>query len=221
MIAYDTAVGGKSASSVTSLTYSYTTTGSDVLLVVNASTSITGNPNITSVTFDGVGLTATSDSPQNVASVGRCSYYYLVNAGAKTANIVISTDATTNIYSAAASYTGVKQFDTRNFNKDEVGATTFASSITSVLDNTWAIWCVNSGASNSTAGASTTSRTSDVNGLAIMDSNANKTPAGAVTLNAANASSTNWSGLIATFSSDAAGGGGGTGAGAFLILGIA
>lgn len=177
--AFDAATAG--ANGITSVTYPHTCTGSNGLLVVNV---LEATATVPTVTYNGVALTI-SDNTGFITSIGYNYLFYLV-APSTGANNVIVTVAGGHPYSVSASYTGFVVVDpgaSAHSNTNGIGVTAQASNVTTTVDNDWVIGIFNFSGASITAGSGTTQRTQYNQGLTIMDSNANITPAGATSLN--------------------------------------
>lgn len=201
-IAFDAATHNQTANA-TSLTFAHTVTGSNPFIMVPGlcATSAT-----LTATYAAVSLNTTSASPQDVANIGRTYNFYLLGPATGSNNVVVTRSTSGNIWSGAASYTGVLQKDQEGAaSNGSPGSSSFSVSVTTVANNTWTTACIFSGSGSDSAGASTTLRFADATGVDVMDSNANQATPATVTLNASNANSSNsWSGLALSISSDAA-----------------
>lgn len=180
-IAYDSSANGGSTST-SSLTFSHTCTGSNLVLTVFIKIFNTSNV-LTGVTYNGVAMTAAS-SGQDAGS--RWSYVYtLINPATGANNVNITTSSATYVGGTSQSYTGCRQTS----QPDVVGtplntaSTTVDTTLTTITDNSWLIGSYN-GARAYTAGSGTTSR--QFNGspdqLYSFDSGGAKTPTGSYSL---------------------------------------
>lgn len=179
--------GGNNGGSTSSLTFPYTVgSGSNRLLVVPfAGDSGSGADNITSVAYGGVAMTLAKKSV--VTSQDRFVYlYYLLNPASGANNVVITAGTNHFILAGAADYTGVKQSaqpDATTTQVSGASASTLTTSLTTILDNCWAV-LVEQGFNSSalpTAGTGLTRRTADAafGTYGLFDSNGAITPAGA------------------------------------------
>ncbi|MFA6314982.1 MAG: hypothetical protein WC648_01250 [Candidatus Paceibacterota bacterium] len=173
-IAVDTTSNSATAS------WSHTCTGANLILIVAVRANASGAS--TSCTYNGVGMTQLSARPYNSSNAHLVTFYLLNPATG--ANTITATTGSPD-YGCAVSYTGVAGIDSSGNSASNQNNDTASGSVTTVADNSRAIMTVGQGGgATQTAGASTTKRiasaTSDIN--AIFDPNANKTPAGAVTL---------------------------------------
>lgn len=167
----------------------------------------TAADDVTGVTYGGVAMTQLTKINTSTTEPG-VLYLYGLLAPATGANNVIATytgSTGSRLYAIAISYTGVKQSglpDSVNTKALQASATNFSIATTTIANRSWAIMLVaNSGAGGSySAGASTTHRKSAYNDaaavMAILDSNAAKTPAGSITLNSVYSQSRQQAGLI-------------------------
>lgn len=173
-------------SGATSLTFAHTCTGSQralVLSVVGETTDV-----ITGATYNGVAMTLVRKG----ASGGRYLYAFYLNAPATGANnIVVSASGAAFIEGNAASYTGVSQSgqpEASSVFAGSTGATSFATSVTTVTANAWVVLAALGQAGTITAGSGTTLRATDLVG-GILDSGAAIATPGSTTLNHNQASS--------------------------------
>jgi len=175
-IAFDASIDGGSASA-TSLTFAHTTSGSDRILFVYAFHNTTTD-RITGATYAGAAMTLV-DKVSNASGVGFSYLFYLIAPATGANNVVISANASVFIAGMASSYTGAKQsaqpdaFVTYNTPASSAATVT----LTSIANNSWTVIGIGCNTASPGAGAGTTSRHSNANGLALMDSNAAITPA--------------------------------------------
>lgn len=110
-IAVDNKTSSETTAAGTSLTFSHTCTGSDLILFVIAATSNTNSsPNgITSATYNGVAMTKSAGNwgPSN----GSAAVFYLINPATGAHNVVVNRSGfgTQTFGATAISYTGVAQ----------------------------------------------------------------------------------------------------------------
>lgn len=182
-IAVDNASAGLESVTGTSLTYSYTVTGSNMFL--NVCISVLAARTVSTVTYNGVAMTATPESPVVVSGDGYSnSEYYLFAPATGAHNVVITPDSSSEIYSRASSYSGVLSTVLDAHGTSQTTGTSLGVTLTTVQDNSWVIGCERSGGAGTiSAGANTSFRggTSHVGDLA--DTNAAQTPAGSHALN--------------------------------------
>ena len=141
-IALDTSTSSSDNSgSATSLTWSHTCTGTNLILIVTVSTT-PQTDKVSGVTYNGVAMTrvgyAGNSGSQSVASY----MYYLLNPATGAHNIVVSVPSnSTNITGDAISYTGVLQSgqpDSYAVNNTSTG-TTLDLTTTVVATGCWLI----------------------------------------------------------------------------------
>lgn len=183
-IAYDSSAKS-SGSSVSSLTYSHTTSGTNRILFVSVAYSDGGSRNISSVTYNGVGMTSIYEYTNSGGS-GGLGLFYLIAPATGAHNVVITMSSSTlNLYGESSSYTGANQYlqpDAFNFNKT-IGSSGATTNVTTVADNCWTVaGCYAFGSNSGTISSAQTGRQGNNYSL-IADSNSAKTPAGAVTMN--------------------------------------
>lgn len=178
-----------------SLTFSHTCTGSNLLLVVSVIQN-SGSDTVTGVTYNSVSMTRVDIAD----TTGAPFYLYYLNAPATgTHNVVVSSSTGANLLAATSvSYTGCDQtssvINAHGVQTTPRPATSGAVSLTSSVDNCWMVAGYSANI-NSTyvAGANTTLRTATGQEyIGICDSNAVISPAGALTLNTTWTGSNNW-----------------------------
>lgn len=187
--AYDATSGGESSAGATSLTFSHTCTGSNLLLLVGFSFVDTASRTISSITYNGVAMTVLYEV--NPGGNRRTGMAYLLAPATGAHNVVITASGAVShvINGISASYTGVKQtgFPDSNASNSSAGSGTITTSTTTVLDNCWlaGIGWSNESTPAISAGANTTMRGTQAGTygyLGACDSNAQKTPAGSYSL---------------------------------------
>lgn len=203
-IAFDTTTTSSLWSSVTSITFSHTCSGSDRMLFV-ATANNTG-ANISGVTYNGVAMTQIWTI--NNAAPSKMYFWYLIAPATGANNITVTATGTCSIIAKSVSYTGVKQSGQPDATITNWPTTTtsWSQSLTTVANNCWIImsgmwrnW------STVTAGANTFIRSSIEVLLAwlfLADTNSAQTPAGSKTLNVTS-SSQEFTGIMASFSPSA------------------
>lgn len=179
-IAFDNASQGNAVSSPTSLTYALTVgSGTNRVLWVGFIVNRVGAPTISSVTYAGVAMTATSNSPN---STGQFLYvYYLPNPASGANNVVITLNSSIEIHSCAVSYTGAAQTGIPDAVATQTaGSGTSATlSATTVANNTWMFGIFrNDSAGHGSAGTGTTQRVKITGQASCDDSGSALTPAG-------------------------------------------
>lgn len=162
----------------TSLTYSHTCTGSDLILLVGVRGTST-NGSITGVTYNGVAMTEVT----RVLETGGNIYiylFYLIAPATGANDIVISSSSSALITGVSASFTGVKQSGQPDAFDTNSGASPLTTSLTSVADNCWGIMLAQDNNGTVTAGTGSTSIVQDnFNALELFRYSSNPiTPAG-------------------------------------------
>ena len=182
-IAFDTSAKTAYVDNVTSLTLSFTTTGSERALVVFVNTVDPTGDIISGVTYGGTAMTLI-DKTVRYTGTNWTYLFYLLNPASGANDIVASfTESSAHAQIFASSYTGVNQtaIDAQNKNTG-TGTTSVTVSITTVADN---CWLVGGGAYESgiSAGANTVIRQHESLGSGIIDSDGAKSPPGSYSLN--------------------------------------
>jgi len=200
-IAYDSVSVGVLNPAGTSLTFSHTCTGDNLVLLVGMIEKNGVAEVCTGVTYNGVALTKIGAIRQDGIGPGRwVSLWYLINPATGANNIVISFSESITARGHGCSYTGAKQSgqpDASGTQATSSDVATYNHSLASVADNCWHLFIVHNKAGVQAAGTGTTLRgVADTSN--IMDSNSAKTPAGSVTLQATYSSATGWGSVIAT-----------------------
>ena len=202
-IAFDATSAGSAGGT---LTIAHTCTGTDLILWVGFFLFKSPTPpGVTSVTYNGVAMTAISGAPSSHQSNITEYLYYLVNPATGTNNIVITPAGSVDEVDAnCASYTGATQSgqpDSVGKTQNFAGTTSITLSTTVGVDNSWAVGFARWEGSSPSDGTGTTHRGSFGNGCAIFDSNS-ALATGSRSLIINFTSSVN-SGLIASFSPSA------------------
>jgi hypothetical protein len=188
-IVFDATSNSTEQASASSVSWSHTCTGSNLVLVVGISSrDITlGNRTVSSVTYNGVTLTkARSDDN---ALTARTEMWYLINpsTGSNTVTVTMG-GVCTGFICGAVSLTGVKQSgqpDASNGFESVPNVTTATCNVTTVADNSWIvdIFRTTIAATGCSAGGSQTQRWFVSGALlqAGMSTQGPKTPAGSTT----------------------------------------
>lgn len=176
-IAFDAASGGFENPN-TSLTFSHTCTGSDLVLFVGVTCSLNDNV-VTGVTYNGDAMTLVRKNTPN----GTTRWLYLwklISPDTGTHDVVVSSSENTFIGATSASYTGCDQTTNPEASADDsTTGTGDTSTITTLTDNAWAGMVASAESGTIAAGASTTKRDDDTIAITgIFDSNGAVTPAG-------------------------------------------
>lgn len=201
-IAYDNSSQGHTDSG-TSLTFALTVgSGSGRKLWVGVFCNEDSN-GITGITYNSVAMTKANES-NNTVDHYMNSLWYLDDPSSGSNNVVISRTGSTEITAAASSYSGCGtgvDASTPHSSESDLGPTHDFSN-TTIADNCWSVlWLGTNFNRSTTAGTSTTLRQSiNNNGSGgLLDSNAAKTPAGSVTLQAVFSGNAYCSGVLASF----------------------
>lgn len=213
-IAFDTSSSGNAAPASATVTISHTITGSNTILIIGITNQNAGGLSVG--TYGGVSFL--SNVLATVTSGGVPTTLYYIYAAAGTANIVVTRNTTTNyLMVMAASYAGVNQSmvwsggsATDATSTGSGTALTFTGTLTSITDDSWAILTCEFDNASLSAGAGSTLRQSQVPGYVawgIFDTNAAKTPAGAINM-VINGASGGYRYAMATISPATGGGGG-------------
>lgn len=177
MIAFDNASqGGITANAV--LTFALTVgVGLNRIVWVAFTANKASVPAISSVTFGGVPMTATADTPLAESSSLKMYLYFLVNPASGSSNAVITfASAPDEIHASAVSYSGAAQSGVPDAHATATGTGTSATiTMTTTKANAWLVGLFrNDSSGNGSAGTGTTQRSSitgqnsfdDNNGLA-------------------------------------------------------
>jgi hypothetical protein len=179
-IAYDASSGG-TALPDTSVTWSHTCTGSDLILVVGISQAGNYEDKVTGVTYNGVAMTrlATDGYVFTSGAYNRAVYlYYLVGPATGAHNIVVSSSESLYFRCVAVSYTGIAQTGQPDGSDSGQVAegTAITTGVTTTADNCWNVSAIMG--YQCSGGTGTTERVETNNYISMGDSNGAKTPAG-------------------------------------------
>lgn len=181
-IAFDSSTTNHTVSSATA-TYAFNNVAGNVLFI-GFTANAASLPSITSVTYAGAGMTASSFSPQALPSDStvKVYFYYLLNPATGSNNVVITfASAPDEINSNAVSYSGAGSVP-QDFHINGTG-TSGTLTTTTTIDNSWLIGCFrNNNDGNGTAGASTLRRSMVAGQNGFYDSNGAKTPPGSYSI---------------------------------------
>lgn len=184
----------KSQDASTTATWSHTCTGSNLILLVGVEVGA-GNT-ITGVTYNGVSMSQVNLLALGGSTFGNVYVFKLVGPSTGANNIVVTASASTFIYCAATSFTGVDQTTPIDVNTTtSATATSITGTVTTTKDNDWLFGFVSKGDTlpdnpTLTAGTNTTIRQTDAFGwYASCDTNAAQTPAGSHSLTVSSSAS--------------------------------
>ena len=189
-IAFDNANSSK-VTGASSITFSKTNTGSNLILAVGvAITDATlADRTVSGITYNAVALTKIRSDDDTTAPAGRSEMWYLVNPATGANNVVVTMGGTNTVLAAGAiSLTGAAQTGQPDANNGAVGANnTPTVNVTTVADNSWVVDVIRVVTPTvSTAGAGQTERweqnASDDDNHAAGSTEGPKTPAGSVTM---------------------------------------
>lgn len=179
-IAFDNASVGNATGNPTSLTYALTVgSGTNRILFVAFIVNRSGAPTVSSVTYAGAPMTATSNSPNSTAQF--LYVYYLPNPASGNNNVVITLNSSIEIHSCAVSYTGAAQTGLPDAVATQTAGSGTSANLTAttVADNTWLFGIFrNDSAGNGSAGAGTTQRGVMTGQASCDDSGGALTPPG-------------------------------------------
>lgn len=183
-IAFDAATNGGS-SFTNSPSWSHTTTGANLILLVGceASSALTSDP-VSAVKYNSVSMTLATTSGYHGSAVGGVDLWFLFapTTGANT----VAVTSSGNVWCFSASYSGVKQSgfpDASVVVPYTPSQSTIVTTLTTVADNAWTGQFSANGNGASTNGAGTTIRVhADSAAWAFADSNAAITPPASNTL---------------------------------------
>ena len=202
-IAFDTAVDGSLVNPGTSLTWSHTHTGNNLLSLVSVFGDTQGGDvdgsKITGVTNNSVSMT---ELARVLPSGDRWLYlFYLLAPATGAHNIVVSASSSIVIAGQSASYTGVKQsgFPDNSTTNTANTALDITTSLATSANNCWTFLATKNSIGASAADTGSTLRISNANGMGIYDSNALITPAGSYSMKVNIGSLANWAAIMASF----------------------
>ena len=166
----------------TSLTFSHTCTGSNLLLVVNAYTN--AGDVVTGITYAGVAMTLARKEKLIDPNTAFLNVYTLVAPATGANNVIISCSSSGTIFGASASYTDCAQSGqpeaTATASNSAGAGETFEVTVTTVNNNSWLVIANQSDTVAPNAVANGAHRTTGWD-RGLSDSNGPKSPAGAYT----------------------------------------
>lgn len=201
-IAFD-AAAASSATTGTSVTYSHTCSGSNLILFVGVNVFNPGTDDVTGVTYGGVAMTQIT-KVTNALGAGQTNYlYYLVSPKTGANNVIASKSVSATFRCCSASYTLAAQSGVADASGTNTSATSSISkALTTVADNCWMVSFVFNDANVNNAGSGTTKRT-DNTYSAIGDSNGAITPAASYSMAWSSTGACNWVLVQASFAPSA------------------
>lgn len=199
VISVDSFDAAMSTTAGTTLTFSHTCTGTNLILLVGAETGGAGDT-VTGITYNSVAMTRIGTATSSVTDTGYL--YYLLNPSTGTHNVVITATAgaVNGIRGISASYAGVKQSGQPDANSTNTGTgTTETGTVTVVAANSWQVMITWNDSAEPTAGTGTMRRgTSSGGGFGFFDSNSSLAP-GSRSLVASTGGSGHWGLVSASF----------------------
>ncbi len=156
----------------TSLTYSYTCTGSNLLLLTSMLES-SATTQISSMTYNLVACTVVN-SISTDSGANTQSSWYLLSPSTGANNVVVSLNSSITMQGHSTSYTGVSQsgFPDAQTTASVSGVTTQTMTLTTIATNCWMYAYQRNGSDLGTAGSGTTMRNpASTSASAIDDSN--------------------------------------------------
>jgi hypothetical protein len=137
--AFDAATNGGHATG-TSLTFSHTCTGANLILFIGIFGDA-GGDKVTGVTYNGVAMTLVKKILGGTGGSSRdCYVYLLVGPAVGAHNVVVSASSSITMGAVSASYSGAKQTGQPDAFSFEVGnSNSFEMGVTPVQANTWAV----------------------------------------------------------------------------------
>ncbi len=138
-IAFDTSSKKTVTTTGTSITWSHTCTGSNLILIASVMWRANAAETLTGITYNGVAMTSISDVSGGTSS--HVSTYYLINPTTGANNIVATWSAAPyNMTGIGASYTGAKQTGQPDSSNTGTGTgTTLTIATTVVASNCWTV----------------------------------------------------------------------------------
>ena len=198
-IAFDATANG-AVNPGTSVTFSHTCTGSNLILLLGISYYQSTTDDITAVTYNTVAMTriitvTNSTSPTQISFL-----YYLLNPATGANDVVVSKTSSVDTRIVSASYTGAKQSGQADASGSATAtATSISKSVTTIDDNCWMIsFAMMDNPISASTG--TTARNTNTTYAGLGDSNGVITPAGAYSMAWSAGSSSNASLVQASIS---------------------
>ncbi len=184
-IAFDNHASSDTVSGTNILTYSHIASGNNRVLFVSAHLYQSGQgvatgDKLTSITYNGVGMTLIDKSLQTGTAYPRYAYLYgLVNPASGTNNVVVNaSDNTNRIISYSVSYQGASQINQPDSHTVNTSANTtnITTNLTTNTDNDWMVSAAIAADTATSAGTNVTIRDNAQFTGAIGDNNAKITP---------------------------------------------
>lgn len=142
-IAFDNALQSQVDSSVTSVTRSFTVTGSDTCVVSFALS--TSAANMSGVTYNGVSLTKITQTNRGIDAF-QTEAHFLVNASTGANNMVWSNGSSATFVTDATSYSGVRTTSYTPASSVTTGSSvTISDTLVTTTANSWIVSCSRTG----------------------------------------------------------------------------
>lgn len=170
----------------TTATLAHTATGSNLLATCQVDTNNHVGSGITSVVYNGTGMTGTGDvANDGSANLVSVYLYWLASPSTGAQTITVTGAVSYDGYSmACTSYSGAAQTgipDAHSKTQNTVATTSCTLTVTTVADNSWLVGAFRTEVGGATFGTGTTSRYNNGDG-GLADSGVPKTPAGSYSL---------------------------------------
>ena len=176
-ISFDASSSGSTTD--TSLTFSHTCTGSNLILFISARTN--NNATVTGITYNSVAMTRIATGTVNPISSRYVTLFYLLSPATGAHDIVISLSGSDSVGGHGLSYTGALQSGVPDASDTtSVTGTSSTNDVTTVANNCWIVTTH----ANSEADSVGTTNITDRIGTGGYETGdyGPKTPAGAITL---------------------------------------
>lgn len=198
-IALDSANAGSNQTG-TSLSFSHTCTGTNLILFVSFKVIAANVDDITSVTYNSIAMTLVNKVLQPTNN-NWMYLYHLIAPSSGANNVTVNSTSSTQKVMYGVSYTGAKQSgvpDAQSTNSNSLAA--IAGTVTTIADNCWLTGVVAAVGTGLAAGANTTLRGTVSSFTKPWDSNAAITPPASASLNATSSGGTpGFGALVASF----------------------
>jgi hypothetical protein len=198
-IALDTSVNGGQVTG-TSLTWSHTCTGSNLILFVSTVDGTGGSSNITGVTYAGVAMTKIGTGVQ-VSGDRWIELWYLIAPTTGANNVVVSANTSVYMHGISASYTGASQTGQPDASNAATGTGVTATvNVVTAADNCWTVTTAKSGGGSTISGGTNDTLRQSSGQIMQGDSNGPLSPAGTYTMTASISVTKAWAIISASFS---------------------
>lgn len=181
----------------TSLTYSYTCTGSNRLLFCSCLVSAATN-NITGVTYNGVSMGSAVNTIATDAGANTQVVYALLGPATGANNVVVSISPSSTVQAHSTSYAGVSQSGFPDAQTTaSLSGTSQVMTLTTVADNCWLYAYHRSDTTNpGAAGTNTTVRNGATSASTVCDTNSAQTPAGSKSMTLTYSGGSGWANIV-------------------------